>query len=206
MKLFYSPGACSMATHIVLEELGMKYEAVKIDASKPRSPEHLKASPLGYVPALITDKGEGLCEGVAIMQYLADQKPEKNLVPKLGTWERYKMMELMNFLSTELHKGFNPLWSLDRWTTTPEAKEHLRTAVISRLSTRLDAMENMVKGGKQFLFGDTFTIADAYAFTVLNWSKMVNLDMSKWPSLLGYTEKISMRPSVQTVMKSEFGK
>ena len=205
MKLFYSPGACSMATHIVLEELGLKYEAVKIDASKPRSPEHLKASPLGYVPALITDKGEGLSEGVAIMQYLADQKPEKNLVPKLGTWERYKMMETMNFLSTELHKGFSPLWSLDRWTDTPQAKEHMRAAVVTRLSTRFDALSEMLKG-KQFLCGDTFTIADAYAFTVLSWSKMLNLDMSKWPALLGYTEKIAMRPAVQAVMNSEFGK
>lgn len=204
MKLFYSPGACSMACHIVLEELGLKYEAVKIDASKPRSAEHLKANPFGYVPALLTDKGEGLHEGVAIMQYLADQKPEKNLAPKLGTWERYKMMEMMNFLSTELHKGFSPLWAADRWTTTPEGKEHLRAAVITKLSSRLDSMNETLKG-KQFLFGDTFTIADAYAFTVLNWSKMVNLDMSKWPALLGYTEKISMRPAVQAVMKAEFG-
>lgn len=201
MKFYFSPGACSMATHISLLELGLSFEAIKLDKEN-KQPEFLKMNPKGYIPMIVTDKGEPLTEGAVILQYLADQKPEKNYLPKWGTWERYKAMEMLNFIATEVHRGMSPLWGADRWVTQPEGNAQLRKAVATDLGKKLTYLENQLKG-KQFLFGDTFTACDAYAFTVLSWSRMLKLDMAPYPTLLGYVEKIQSRPTVQTAMKAE---
>lgn len=201
MKFYYSPGACSMATHITLLELGIPFEAIKLNKEN-KQPDFLKMNPKGYVPMIVTDKGEPLTEGVVIMQYLADQKPEKNYLPQLGTWERYKAMEMLNYLATEVHKGFTPMWSADRWVTQPEGNMQLKTALTENLAKKFDYLSEQLKG-KEFLFGNTFTACDAYAFTTVSWSRVLKMDMTKWPALLGYVEKISTRPTVQAAMKAE---
>lgn len=200
MQLYFAPGVCSMAVHITLQELGMKFEAIPLNREN-KQPEFLKMNPKGYVPLLVTDKGP-LSEGVAIQQYLADQKPEKNYLPKLGTWERYKAMEMLNYLATEVHKGFSPMWAADRWVQNPEGNAQLKKAVAEGLTKKFDYLADQLKT-KPFLLGDTFTACDAYAFTVLSWTRVLKIDLTPWPTLLGYVEKIQGRPSVQAAMKAE---
>lgn len=201
MKLFYSPGACSMSVHIVLNEIGKPFEAVKIDkANKPA--EMLKANPNGHVPTVILDDGKALTEAAVILQYLADANPEKNLGPKPGTWERVKLAETMNFLATDIHKGFGPLWAADRWVTNKEGNAELRKSVAEGLSKKFEHLAGRLKD-KQFLMGDSFTVADAYLTTLLSWTRMLNVDLSKWPALMGYVERMMARPSVQATMKAE---
>lgn len=201
MKLFYSPGACSMAVHITLNELGLPFEAIKIDkANKPA--EMLRANPNGHVPTVILDDGKSLTEAGPIMVYLADLAPGKNLIPKYGTWERVKMMETMNYLSTEIHKGFGPLWAADRWVKNPEGNAELKKSLIDGMGKKFDYLTTRFEG-KPFLTGDTFTVADAYLTTLLGWTRVLKIDMARWPALLGYMERTTQRPSVQKAMKDE---
>lgn len=203
MKLYFSPGACSMAAHIVLEEIGAKYEAVKVDLAKKTTPEgdFNQINPKGYVPALKMDNGEVLTEDSVIMQYLADQKPEAGLIPK-GGMERYRLLETLHFVSTEIHKGFSPLWAADRIFQDKAAAEQMKKATIDRLHSRFNLVEKMLSE-KPYLTGDKFTIADAYLFTVMNWSRVHNLSMSQWPKTEAFLKKVSERPSVQKVLKAE---
>ncbi|MBX2987888.1 MAG: glutathione transferase GstA [Bdellovibrionaceae bacterium] len=201
MKLYFSPGACSLAPHIVLEELGLKYEGVKVDLrNKPQ--ELLKANPKGYVPVLELDDGKVLTEAQVILQYLADQKPEKHLLPKMGTWERYQAMELLNFLSTEVHKGFGPLWHLKELATTPEGMEHVRAVTIRTLSKKFDFLASILKK-QPFLLGDRFSACDAYLVTLLGWTRLLKVDLTPWPELMGYVEKAPQIPCVQSAMRAE---
>jgi glutathione S-transferase len=198
MKLFFAPGACSRAPHILLYESGLKFEAEAIDGKTKLTKsgqDYLKIAPKGQVPALVNDKGQLLTEGAVIMQYIADQAPEKNLIPKTGTWERYKAQEWLNYVSTEIHKGFSPIFNKD----VPEAtKEMYRTA----LGKKFDYLSEELKG-RDYLMGQQFTPADAYLHTTLNWTKHVGIDLSKWPTLMGYVERVSARPAVQAAIKAE---
>lgn len=204
MKLYYSPGACSMAVHIALEELSMKHELVPVDLRGDRT-EYLKVNPKGYVPALMTDKDGLFTEVAVLLQYLADQKPEMKMIPKWGTPERYRAMEMLNFIATEIHKGFGPLWAGERLVQNKEGLEQVKTHTIARLGIRFDALAGHL-AGKKFLMGDDFTVCDAYLFTILTWTQFHKMDMSKWPAILGYMERVSGRPAVQKTMKLEFGK
>lgn len=198
MKLYYSPGACSLSPHIVLQELGIPIELVKVDlASKKEADgtDYRTHNPKGYVPALQLDNGELLTEGAAIVQYLADRMPEKNLAPANGTLERYRLQEMLNFISSEIHKSFSPLFDAK---AVPEWKQ----AVTERLADRFDLLAKNLEG-KDYLFGKQFTVADAYLFTVLNWTNFVGYNTAKWPVLQAFMARVASRPAVQATLKTE---
>jgi len=198
MKLYYAPGACSMAPHIVGQEAGYKLDLVKVDIPNKKTEtgaDYWQINPKGYVPALQIDDGQVLTEVQVICQYLADQKPETALAPKLGTMERYRLMEWLNFTSAEVHKQIGALFNPK---LTPEMKE-VQHGVIER---RLNALERMLEG-RQYAMGEQFTVADAYLFTILNWTKLHKIDTDKWPSIKSYIARVSARPKVQETMKAE---
>ena len=199
MKLYYAPGACSLAPHIVLEEGGFTYESEAIDLRGNRTTSSGKdfseINPKGYVPTLVLDDGQVLTEGPAINQYLADRVSEKKLAPPNGSMERYRLQEWLTFLGTELHKSFSPLFN-------PAASDDWKKASMETLDRRLTYIAQQL-GSKQFLVGDNFTIADAYLFTVLGWGQYVGLDIGKWPALKEYHGRIFMRPAVQATLKAE---
>lgn len=201
MKLYFSPGACSLASHIILNEAGLSFEKEKVDLGN-KSPEFQRANPKGYVPVLQTERGETLTENAVILQYLADQKPETSLIPANGTWERYRALETLNFIATELHKGFGPLWALDRLVANKEGAEQLRASTVANLSRRFNLLNERLQN-QPFLLGDRFTVCDAYLFTVLGWSRFHNIDMTPWPALMGYMERIQSRPAVRATMIAE---
>ena len=198
MKLYYSPGACSMAPHIVLREAGYKFDLVKVDIPNKKTADgddFWKVNPKGYVPALKLDDGQVLTEVGVICQYLADQKPESGLAPKFGTMERYHLMEAVNFAATEVHKQIGALFNPKM---TPEMKE-VQLGVIER---RLNALEKSLEG-KQYSMGDKFCVADAYLFVVLNWTNMHKIDLGKWPNIKGFMGRVAARPAVQETLKAE---
>ena len=191
----------SLSPHIVLEELQIPFEAQAVTLRSPDLPaELLKANPLGGVPVLITDKGDALLEGAVILQYLGDLKPEAGLIPKAGTWERYKFHETLNFISTELHKGFSPVFAAGRMPN--EIQAPVRTFFKEALGKRLDIAAQKI-GSRPYLMGERFTVADAYLFTVLRWTKNVDMDLGKWPVLKTYFDRVLERPAVQRTMKTE---
>ena len=197
MKLYYAPGACSMAPHIVLREAGLKFDLDKVDlaAKKTESGEdYLAVNPKGYVPALKLDDGTVLTEASVICQYIADLRPRRGLAPKPKTPERYKLMEWLNFTASEIHKGlgdfFNP-------KMTPEWRE----AKLERLGKRFDYLDRAL-GANQHLMGE-FSIADAYLFTVLNWTNLHQIDISKWPNIQAFVARVAARPAVKKAMKAE---
>jgi len=198
MKLYYSPGACSLAPHIVLREAGHAFDLVKVDIPNKKTEhgdDYWKINPKGYVPALVLDSGEVLTEVGVVCQYLADQKPETGLAPKFGTMERYHLMEWLNFVATEVHKQIGALFNPKM---TPEMKE-VQLGVIER---RLNALEKMLDG-KDYLMGERFSVADAYLFTVLNWSRIHKIDMAKWPKIQAFMARVADRPRVKEAMKAE---
>ncbi len=198
MKLYYSPGACSLAPHIVLVESGLPFELVKADLKTHKlvdGTDYYAVTPRGYVPLLEFDNGERLSEGPAITQYIADQVPEKNLAPANGTMARYRTQEMLNFITSELHKGiganFNP-------AMPEEAKVLMRAKALDRLKWVDGQLE-----GKQYLMGETFNIADAYLFTVTNWTSHVGIDISGLKNLGAFQARMFARPAVQAAMKAE---
>ncbi|VAW87624.1 Glutathione S-transferase [hydrothermal vent metagenome] len=198
MKLYYAPAACSMATHIVLNEAGLKFELDKVDLANKvteSGEDFSKINSNGYVPALTLDNGEILTEAALTLQYIADRIPQSSLIPKAGTMERYRLLEWLNFISTELHKTLGPLFNPN---ITPEWKENQIT-IFSKRSDFLNQQFN----GKKFLAGDQFTIADAYLFTILGWTTYHKIDMTAWPKLTDYMERIAMRPAVMKTLKAE---
>lgn len=198
MKLYYSAGACSLSARIALEEAGLTYEAISAPTKTHKLPDgsdYYKINPLGYVPLLMLDDGTQLREGPAIMQYIADQVPEKNLAPANGTFARYKLQEWLNFIGTELHKGFAPLFN-------PATPADFKPAVVARLAERL-AFTNGELAGKQYLMGDIFTVADAYLFNVTNWAQYVGVDLSSYANILAFRTLMAARPAVITAMKAE---
>ncbi len=197
-KLYYSPGACSLSPHIVLREGGFDFGLEKVSLSKKTTEggaNFVDVNEKGYVPALALENGEILTEGPAIVQYLADQKPESALAPRAGTMERVRLQEMLNYISTELHKQFSPLFNPK---TPDEAKAMAREYLTKRIAFVAKKLE-----GKPFILGDHFTVADAYLFTVLGWSRFVSFDLSPWPSVVSYLERIGARPAVQEALKAE---
>jgi glutathione S-transferase len=198
MKLYFSPGACSLSPHIVLRELGLPFEPVKVDlATKTEEggADFRTHNPKGYVPALLLDNGELLTEGPAIVQYLADLAPEKKLAPPNGALPRYHLQETLNYITSELHKGMGSLFNA-------KMPAEWREIAVELLGRRLDFIAGQLEG-KTWLMGDTFTVADAYLFTVLGWAKWVKFDLSRWPGLTAYMERVAARPAVQQALKAE---
>lgn len=198
MKLYYAPGACSMAPHIVATEAGIKLDLVKVDIPNKKTEsgdDFWKVNPKGYVPALQLDDGTVLTEVGVICQYLADQKPESGMTAKAGTMERYRQMEVLNFAATEVHKQLGALFNPKM---TPEMKE-VQMGVIER---RLNPLEKSLEG-KQYAMGDRFTAADAYLFTVLNWTNPLKIDLGKWPNIKAYMGRVGARPKVLETLRAE---
>ncbi|MDE1903630.1 MAG: glutathione transferase GstA [Alphaproteobacteria bacterium] len=198
MKLYYSPGACSLSPHIVLNEAGFNYEVEKVDlASKKteKGADFFAINPKGYVPVLALDDGQIITEGPAIVQYLGDQKPASGIVPKAGTMERVREQEWLNFITSELHKSYSPLF---RPTTPDEYKKLAREYLAKRL-----AILDKHLAGKQYILGDKFSAVDAYAFTVLRWSQYTNVDLSPFPNIKAFMERVAARPKVQETLKQE---
>ena len=198
MKLYYSPGACSLSPHIVLHEAGLPYEPVLASTKTHQladGTDFYTINPLGYVPVLELDDGTRLREGPAIVQYLADQAPHKNLAPAHGTLGRYRLQEWLTFIGTEIHKSFSPLF-------VPSTPEDYKPQVKQRLLARLQWVDSEL-AGKPYLMGEQFSVADAYLFTVTNWGQYVGLDISQLKNLVAYRERIAARPAVQAAMKAE---
>jgi len=198
MKLYYAPGACSLSPHIVATEAGVPVELEKVDLAKHRTAsgeDFYAVNPKGYVPTLRLDDGSVLTEGPAIVQYLADQKPASGLAPANGTVDRYRLQEWLNFIGTELHKNFGPLFN----PATPDAvKEISKANITKRLAYLNDQLAN-----RQYLMGNNFTVADAYAFTIVNWTNFVKIDLKPYPNLVAYMGRVGARPKVQETLKAE---
>lgn len=186
MKLFHAQYACSTAPFILINELGLTCDIVNTNMADRT--ELLKFNAQGKVPTLVLDNGQVLTECAVIMQYLADQKPEANVLPRIGTWERYKTLESVNYVATELHKSLGVLFSRD---ITEEAKTFSKKAAEQKLTYL-----NTVLGNQQFMACNQFSIADIYCFVVVGWTKVLGFDMSQYPNILGYCERIGTRPSI----------
>jgi glutathione S-transferase len=198
MKLYYSPGACSLSPHIALHEAGLAFEAIAAPTKTHKladGTDYYSINPLGYVPLLVLDDGRQLREGPAIVQYIADQAPEKQLAPVAGSFERYKLQEWLTFIGTELHKGFSPLF-------TPGMPEEVKTAALTRLGARLQWVEGEL-AERPYLMGQQFSVADAYLFTVVGWSRLVRLDISALPRLGEFMARMRARPAVQAALRAE---
>ena len=198
MKLYFNPGACSLSPHIVLREAGLPFEIEEVDLGTKKTKsgaDFLKISPNGYVPALQLDDGDVLTEGPAILQYIADRKPEANLMPKAGSKERYHALELLNFITSELHKSLGSLFN-------KEMPDAYRAAVKKRTFDRL-AYADRKLAGKQFLMGDKFSAPDAYLFTVAGWGQYVGIDIGPLKNLGGFMQRVASRPAAQAAMKAE---
>ena len=198
MKLYYAPGACSLSPHIVSRELGIPLELKKVntkDKTIEGGGDYWKVNARGYVPALVLDNGETLTEGPAIVQYLADQKPEAGLAPKAGSFERYRLQEWLNFLTSEIHKQFSPLFK-------PNTPEDYKPIAKQNLASRFDWLDQQL-AGKDYLMGKQFTVADAYLFVLLNWTKFQSIDLAKWPNLAAFQQRVGARPKVQEALQAE---
>ena len=198
MKLYYSPGACSLSAHIVLQESGMAFESIQAPTKTHQLPDgtdYYTINPLGYVPLLELDDGTRLTEGPAIAQYIADQVPGKNLAPANGTIERAQVQSWLNFISSELHKGFSPLFN-------PATPAEYKTVVIDKLMSRLTWVDQQL-AGKQYLMGDAYSVADPYLFTVTNWAPRVGVDITGLANITAFRARIAARPAVQAAMKEE---
>lgn len=198
LKLYYSPGACSLSPHIALQESGLAFEAIAAPTKTHQladGTDYYTINPLGYVPLLVLQDGTQLREGPAIVQYIADQVPGKALAPANGTLARYQLQSWLNFIGTELHKGFSPLFNP---AVPAETKEVFKPRLISRLE-----FINKELAGKDYLMGDTFTVADGYLFVVTNWCKPMSIDISGLPNLLAFRARVAARPAVQAAMKAE---
>ena len=198
MKLYFSPGACSLSPHIVLQESGLPFEKVKTDTKTKvmeNGGDFKQINPLGYVPVLELDDGTRITEGPAIVQYIADKVPGKKLAPPAGTPERVKLQSWLNFVSSELHKGFSPLFNP---TMPDEAKKIFR----DRLATRFAHLDAHL-ANNDYLMGKEFSVADAYLFTVSNWASRVDVDLSSFANVLAYRKRVGARPAVQAALKAE---
>ena len=197
MKLYFAPGACSQAPHIARNELGLKHDTVRVDLVKhtlPDGSDYRAVNPKGYVPLLELDDGTRLTEVGVLLQYIADQAPGK-LAPVFGTPQRWRLMEWLSFIATEVHKGFGPLWSPQ---TPPEVRERTIQALGNRFNHLAQALSQ-----QPYLMGSDFTIADAYLFVILNWSKLHKIDLTPWPALTGFQARVAARPAVQATLRAE---
>lgn len=198
MKLYYSPGACSLSPHIVASELGIALKLEKVDGKAKRTEsgrDFWQINPKGYVPALELDNGEVLTEGPAIVQYLADQKPDAQLAPANGTFARSRLQEMLGYLNSEIHKSYSPLFKDD----TPEQTRTERKAYLQR---RYELIEKIL-AKQAWLLGERFSVADAYLFTVTRWAEYVKLDLTAFPALLAFQQRVAARPAVQAALSAE---
>jgi glutathione S-transferase len=198
MKLYYAPGACSLSPHIVAQEAGiaLKFEKVDLKTKATESgANYVGINPKGSVPALELDNGEILTEGPAIVLYLADQRPQAGLAPPCGTMGRYRLMEVLGFINSEIHKGYTPLFN-------PEISAAERAERIAYLQKRYSVVETQLEK-QPCLLGEHFTVADAYLFTVTNWADLLKVDLSRFAQVLAFQKRIGARPAVQAAMKAE---
>ena len=198
MKLYFSPGACSLSPHIVAREAGLPITLVRVDTKGKKTitgDDYLSINGKGYVPLLELDDGTRLTEGPAIVQYLADRAPQKKLAPANGTIERYKLQEWLNFITSELHKQFSPLFD-------PSMPEDAKAKFRDKIAARFDWVVAQL-GDKPYLTGEDFTVADAYLFTVANWTKYTGIDLAHWPLLQAYMARVAARHAVQAALKEE---
>jgi len=198
MKLYYLKGACSLASFISLNEAGVKFEAIEVDhkTHKTRDGEDLNAiNTKGYVPVLRLDDGQILTENVAVLSYIADLSPAAKLAPAAGTFERYRLLELLAYINSEIHKNFGPLFY-------PTLGEEVKKFARDNLNKRLDWLEKSI-GSKTYLMGEQFTVADAYLYVVLSWSSHVGIDLGKWPALKRHNDRVGARPHVIAALKAE---
>jgi glutathione S-transferase len=198
MKLYFAPGACSLSPHIALAESGLAFDSEKVDLrtkTTKSGKDYRDINPKGSVPALQLDNGEVLTEGPAIVQYIADQKPEAKLAPPAGTLERYRLQEWLNFISSELHKAFSPLFK-------PDTPEETKTSSIAAIRAKLDHIAEAL-GDRPYLLGDAFSVADGYLFTILGWGKVGGIDIGDWVAIKAYYDRIAARPAVQAARAAE---
>lgn len=198
MKLYYSNGACSLSPHIVLREAGLPFDLVRASTKTHRlddGTDFYTINPQGSVPVLELDRGERLTEGPAIVQYIADQVPEKKLAPAWGTWERYRLMEWLNFITSELHKGFSPLFN-------PKMPEEAKTLARERLMAKFQHVDDRL-AGRDYTMGDAFSVADAYLFTVASWGKYAAVDLSGLANLQAFNARMMTRPAVRAALEAE---
>jgi len=198
MKLYYAPGACSLAPHIVAREAGLSPDLEKVDLANRTTASgrsFLEVNPKGYVPALQVQDGTVMTEVSALIQYLADQAPQAGLIPAVGTPERYKVLEWIGFISTEIHKGFGPLWN----PTTPDA---VKQATKEKLFQRFAYLDQQLDG-RSYLTSERFTVADAYLFVVVNWTNFHGLSLGDYPNLAAFMDRVAARPKVQEALQAE---
>lgn len=198
MKLYFSPGACSLAAHIALREAGVDFEAVKVEGRGQKTAggeDYSAVTSKGYVPALRLHDGSVLTEGTAILPYIADLNPSAGLAPAAGTMARYRLHEWLGYINSEIHKNFSPFF-------TPGTTDDQKAAAKAALTRRVEFAQSHLTTNA-FLLGDTFSVADAYLFTVLGWFKYVGIDLGQWPTLSAYHARIAARPAVQAALKAE---
>ncbi len=198
MKLYYFTGACSQASNIALREAGLQFELVKVNVNTKQAADGVdfnSVNPKGYVPALTLDSGETLTENICVLQYIADRNPAAKLAPAYGTMERYRLIEWLGFISSEVHKNFSPLFR-------PDAAEAVRQFALGNLLKRLDYLQQSL-AGRDYLTGGQFSIADCYLAVVLSWSGHIKLDLGKWPELKRYVHTFHQRPKVVEALKAE---
>jgi glutathione S-transferase len=198
MKLYYSPGACSLSPHIALHEAGLAFEPVLASTKSHKlqdGTDYYGINPLGYVPMLELDDGTRLREGPAILQYIADLAPTKNLAPANGTLSRYRLQEWLTFIGTEIHKGYSPMFNANM-------PEQAKTIARDRLKTRYEWLNRELEG-KDYLMGEHFTVADGYLFTVTNWAKPTGFDLTPYANVLAWHARVGARPAVQEALKAE---
>lgn len=200
MKLYYIPGSCSLAVHIALNEIGARFEIEKVDAKKgvtETGADYAAINPDGYVPALSVNGGDTFTEAPAILQYLADKAPESGLAPAAGSIDRVRLQQQLNFTASELHKSFSPFFS----NTLPEgaAKE----AALAKLFKKFAHLERLLADGREFVMGESFTIADAYNFVVASWAVPTGIGLDRWPNVAAFVDRIAKRPAVVKAMRAE---
>ena len=200
MRLYYTPGVCSQAVHIALSETGADFALEKVDAASKETDsgrDYTKVNPLGYVPALELKDGQILLEAPAILQYVADLKPEAGLAPEPGSMARVRLQQHLNFTASELHKSFGPFFA----AVKPEGA--IREQALAKLLKRFDALEDLLSDNRAYLMGEAFSVADAYTFVVASWAGLIDLDISNWPHIKAYVQRVAARPRVQDVLKRE---
>ncbi len=199
MKLYYKPGACSLASHIILKEIGHDFEIESVDTDNQiteSGDNFSKINPKGYVPVLSLDDGNTLTEGAAVLQYLADQNPEAGLTPEAGTLERARLQEHLNYTSTELHKAFGPLFS-------PVASDEEKQVAKENVGRKMDHFESIFNDGRTYLLGNKFSVADAYFFVVSSWAVPTGIGLDKWPKIAAFSTRVADREAVQSAMRAE---
>ncbi len=200
MKLYYKPAACSLASHIVLNEIGAAFELDKVDTAAKTTESgsnFLDINPNGYVPALQINDKDVLIEGAAILQYLADQNPQTKLAPESGTLERARLQQHLNFIASELHKSFGPFFS------GRDLSDDERKTTAENVGKKLSTFEAVLSDGRDYLLGGTFSVADAYLFVVTSWTKYTGIDLSPWPNMAAYLDRVGSRPAVLASLKTE---